>query len=227
MQRLFSADVIDIELLYHPATGAILYYYAKRYNIKYIIDGVNSQTEGIRIPNNWRWYKFDALNIKSISQDVKYSNFPYFGTLDRFRAKISGFKRISILNYIQYNKGEALNELTKGYNYTQYSGKHEESTFTKFYQDIILPLKFGIDKRRLHLSDLILNGEIKREQALKILNFRQTLEEFLENDRFILNKLQLKQTEFRDYINREPKSHSLFKNEYRYVNSVKKMIRRP
>ena len=38
-------------------------------------------------PNNWRWYKFDALNIKSISQDVKYSNFPYFGTLDRFRAK--------------------------------------------------------------------------------------------------------------------------------------------
>ena len=41
-----------------------------------------------------------------------------------------------------------------------------KSTFTKFYQDIILPNKVGVDKRKLHLSDLILNREIDRDQAV-------------------------------------------------------------
>ena len=47
-----------------------------------------------------------------------------------------------------------------------YGSKHYEQVFTRFYQTYILPLRYGIDKRKAHLSNLILNGEITREQAL-------------------------------------------------------------
>ena len=48
-----------------------------------------------------------------------------------------------------------------------YPGKHFESIFTRFFQGYILPVKFNIDKRRGHLSDLINSGQITREQALE------------------------------------------------------------
>ncbi|MEI2709148.1 MAG: hypothetical protein V9E96_09070 [Chitinophagaceae bacterium] len=32
--------------------------------------------------------------------------------------------------------------------------KHYESVFTRFYQGYILPVKFSIDKRKAHLSNL-------------------------------------------------------------------------
>jgi hypothetical protein len=48
-------------------------------------------------------------------------------------------------------------------------GKHHESLFTKFYQGYILPTKFGVDKRRAHLSDRIRNGEMTRDEALTVI----------------------------------------------------------
>ena len=70
-----------------------LYYYAKKFKIKTIIDGVNQQTEGIKIPDNWRWYKYDGVNIRDISRRVTHVNYPYFGTIDRIKAKIKGIKQ--------------------------------------------------------------------------------------------------------------------------------------
>ena len=42
-----------------------------------------------------------------------------------------------------------------------------ESVFTRFYQGYLLPKKFKIDKRILHLSTLIVTKQISREDALK------------------------------------------------------------
>lgn len=227
MQKSFMlADVVDIELLYDHAAAAILYYYAKKFKIKTIIDGVNQQTEGIKIPDNWRWYKYDGVNIRDISRRVTHVNYPYFGTIDRIKAKIKGIKRISLLNHISFQKNDALKKLEDRYKYQRYAGKHEESTFTKFYQDIILPNKFGVDKRKLHLSDLILNREIDRDQAVNAIKSVKTLEYFLDTDCFILNKLNLSKNEFRNYITRPIKKHSDFRNEYATVNFVKKIVRR-
>ncbi|ROV56168.1 N-acetyl sugar amidotransferase, partial [Vibrio ponticus] len=47
-----------------------------------------------------------------------------------------------------------------------YGVKHGESKFTKFFQNYYLPKKFGYDKRRAHLSSLILAGELSRSEAL-------------------------------------------------------------
>jgi len=47
-----------------------------------------------------------------------------------------------------------------------YGGKHYESVFTRFFQAYYLPTKFGYDKRKAHLSSLIVSGQMDREQAL-------------------------------------------------------------
>ena len=57
--------------------------------------------------------------------------------------------------------------LEKNYSYKPYPYKHYESIFTRFYQGFILPKKFGVDKRRVHFSTLIISNQIARETALK------------------------------------------------------------
>ena len=41
--------------------------------------------------------------------------------------------------------------------------------FTRFYHGYILPQKFGVDKRRVHLSALILTAQMTREAARLLL----------------------------------------------------------
>ena len=102
-----------------------------------------------------------------------------------------------------------------------YGGKHYESTFTKFYQAHILPAKFGVDKRRIHLSDLIMNGEIRREDAVRELG--QPLYELnqLEQDRaYICKKLGFSEAEFAAYLSAAPASHYDYPSYARFAERL-------
>ena len=86
-----------------------------------------------------------------------------------------------------------------------YGGKHYESIYTRFFQGYILPVKFGYDKRKGHLSSLICSGEISREQALDDLKkptYAPTLQE--EDLEYVVKKLGLTADEF-EAIMRLPK----------------------
>ena len=54
------------------------------------------------------------------------------------------------LNFLKYNKLEALYELKNTIGWTDYGRKHGESHFTKIFQNYILPERWGYDKRKLH-----------------------------------------------------------------------------
>ena len=81
-----------------------------------------------------------------------------------------GIKWVRFLDYLDYEKGESVKRLTKEFGYEPYLYKHYESVFTRLYQGVILPKKFNIDKRKNHLSALIMAGEISRDKALEQLN---------------------------------------------------------
>ena len=85
MQSFFDADVLDVELLYDNAMLAVNYNQAKLNNINHILGGTNVVTEGIKMPNNWSWLKYDKKNIKGIANlnKVKLKTFPSIGILDR------------------------------------------------------------------------------------------------------------------------------------------------
>ena len=61
-----KANVVDIELLMDNAMLRLNYALAEKFGLKYILSGSNSATEGVKMPKNWNWLKFDAKNIKAI-----------------------------------------------------------------------------------------------------------------------------------------------------------------
>lgn len=218
MQSFFDADVIDIELLYDNAMLAVNYQLASKYGIKYILSGSNSSTEGMRMPKNWNWFKYDKKNIKSIAKrnGVRIKTFPIISTMDylyyRLVKKISW---IPFLDYVEYNKAEAVKFLQDNYGFRPYPYKHYESVFTRFYQGYLLPKKFGVDKRKLHLSTLICSNQILREDAIDDLknNPYHSKVELVEDKEYFLKKMGWSKSNLKDYTNRREKSHAIYGTE--------------
>ncbi len=97
------------------------------------------------------------------------------------------------------------------YNYKPYQYKHYESTFTKFYQGYILVKKWGIDKRKAHLSARINSGFIKREEALLLLNEPPYPVNEQEDDKmYLLKKWDMTNEEFEVIMKTPPVEHSVF-----------------
>ncbi len=220
MNSFFNADVIDIELLMDHAMLAVNYKIAHKYKIKNIIAGSNQSTEGFEMPNNWVWFKYDKRNIKTINkkfENYKLKTYPFLSIYKyiylRFFKK---YKWIPLLDYFDYKKKEALNYLKENFDFIPYPYKHYESVFTRFYQGFILPKKFGVDKRKIHLSNLILTNQISRIEASKIMKndpYYSKLE--LRNDTdFFLKKMQWTKEKLFDYLNRREIKHDFYSNDF-------------
>jgi len=195
-----KASTPDLEISSDHAIVSLLYYYAAKENLKYIINGVNTNSESIlpsawsRGHNDWRYIrlinkKFSGYTLKTIPHR-SFLNSKY----DKYIKKIEW---LSILDYLDYNKFEAKKIIQKELNWKDYGGKHYESIITKFWQGYILPTKFGFDKRRAHLSSLIVAGQISREQALEELKLPAYPPEDIEKDiKFFCEKLGISLEEF-------------------------------
>ena len=175
LQRAFlKASVIDIEMLSDHAIFASLYKIRKEHNIQTVLSGTNYNTEH-GMPKEWVWPKMDLKNIKYIQKQFGAKSLKSFPTMSSFfwllmrRFGVGGVYE-EPLNLINYSKMHAMHELEKEFDWKYYGGKHYESVFTKFYQAYILPEKFGVDKRKVHLSCLIRNNEMTREEALEEMN---------------------------------------------------------
>lgn len=220
----FKANVVDIELLMDNAMLALNYQQAAKYGIRYILFGYNMATEGMSIPLGWNHYKRDVYNIRQIhkrfgSHPIK--THPLFPTTDYLRYKfIHKIKGVSFLNYFPYNKSEALDILQNEFGYKPYPYKHYESVFTRFYQGYILPRKFGYDKRRVHLSTLIISGQMTREEALKLLEdspYPDPIQE--EQDRiFVMKKLGFTEESFDRYMSAPEVPHQVYGSEEWLIN---------
>ncbi|WP_392891480.1 N-acetyl sugar amidotransferase [Pseudomonas migulae] len=218
MQAFFDADVIDVELLYDNAMLAVNYEQARRYGIKYILSGSNSATEGMPMPEGWNWRKWDKRNIKAIGRrnQVRIKTFPIMGTLGYiYNRVIRGIKWVSFLDFYDYQKDAALDLLEEKYAYKRYPYKHYESVFTRFYQGYILPQKFDVDKRKLHLSTLVMSGQMTREQA--IVHLQQSpyaSSEELDRDRkYFLKKMGWTESQLETYLQRSAKPHDAYPSE--------------
>lgn len=219
MQSFFDADVLDVELLYDNAMLSVNFTQARKYGIKYILSGSNHATEGMAIPSGWNWFKYDKRNIKALAKqfsNMKLDTFPAIGTLGYIWNEIVlKIKWVCFLDFVEYNKFEAIEILTRDYGYKPYPYKHYESIFTRFYQGYILPEKFGVDKRRLHLSTLVIAGQMSREEALKgLLGIPYPTIESLEEDKqYFIKKMGWSFAQLNDYITRPEKSHLMYPSE--------------
>lgn len=220
LQRsFFAAHVIDIEMLMDNAMQATNYAQARRYGLHYILSGSNRATEGMRMPAGWTHCKLDARNIRGIHSQfgsMPIRTHPLISTLGfTWNRLVRRIRWVSFLDYIDYRKDAAVELLVREHGYKPYPYKHYESVFTRFYQGYILPKKFGVDKRRVHLSTLIMTGQLSRAEAMALLKQDPYPDEKLkQQDRaFVCKKLGFSEAEFEEYLRAPAIPHRAYPSE--------------
>jgi len=195
------ASTPDSEIPTDHAIFATLYRVARRERIQWIIDGGNLATE-LMVPAAWSHGHTDWKYIRSINAmfgGAPLATYPHF-TLWDYVVRIpllDGLQRLSLLNYVDYDKPKAMEVIRTELGWEYYGGKHYESIYTRFYQGYILKEKFGFDKRRSHLSCLVKAGNLTREAALEELAAPAIPPAQLREDReFVLKKLRITEAEF-------------------------------
>jgi len=186
---------------------------------RYFVSGHNWATESIT-PIAWGWDAYDATNIKAIHKKygkIKLKEYPFISFYEnRFKIPyIDKIQKLRPLNCIEYDPNKALEILQREVGFEYYGSKHNESVFTRLLQTYIQPKKYGFEKRRAHLSSMIISGLITREEALTILKEESATQEQIEEDiKEVTKKMGITREEFDNIMNSshiEP--HSNFKND--------------
>lgn len=211
-----KSSVIDIEVITDHAIEAATYKIALQYNVKYIIEGHNIVTEAI-LPPHWGWSIKDYINIKAIHKiygQKKLKSYPFFSKKLWSQIKNAHVEAVNYLNWLPYSKKEALKILQQELDFVNYGSKHHENTWTRFFQVYILPKKFGVDKRKAHLSNLICSGQITKEEAVEEMLNPPYDEKLIEQDKkYVLKKLELSEQDFDKLMNAPVRRHKDFNVE--------------
>lgn len=223
-----KASTPDGEIPTDHAISALLFREADKRGIRYIISGMNFSTEAMSVPS-WAYGHSDWKYIRSVHKIFGSSSlrkFPHFTFMDLFWwTFIKGIKVVSILNYVEYSKEHVMELMQNELGWVYYGGKHYESVYTRFFQGYILPKKFNIDKRRGHLSDLILSGQIPREKALEEIQKPGYDAKLLRQDKeFIIKKFVLTEESFENLMKLPVKSFTEYPNSFEQVRFIKKIV---
>lgn len=182
------------------------------------------------MPHAWGHYNQDLRLLKALHRRFgtrPLRTMPMIGISNYLVSVfLLGIRQIPFLNYIEYDKQEAKDMLAREIGWRDYGGKHYESIWTRFFQGYYLPVKFGFDKRKPHLSSLICSGQMTREHALEEIEKPVYPPELLRQDmQFVMKKLELDQAQFDAILgaplrqaSQYPSNHFLFHEMGRYKN---------
>lgn len=224
------ASVRNLEAPSDHAIFATIYNTAIKHKIKYIISGVNYQTEFTSSISYGHAYS-DLKHLKAIHKlfgSKKLKTFPMLSHWKRmyFDLFSSRVKYVPLLNYMEYNKEKAIEELILKLGWKPYEGKHFESTITIFHQAFYLPEKFNLDKRRLHLSDLIRTKCINRDQALiEISTPILDSSKLSELVKYVSKKFELTEAELIQIVKKPEVPYTSYPNFDFQVKIVNKILR--
>ncbi|MAO65718.1 MAG: LPS biosynthesis protein [Balneola sp.] len=214
----FKSGVPHTDVPQDHAFFATMYKFASKHKIKYILTGGNYSTECVRNPLEWMYYQSDSIQLKDIHKkhgSGKLKDYPVTNILWHkvYLPYIRGIKLYRPLDYMVYNKDEAMNFLVEEYGYQKYPQKHFESRFTKFYESYWLPERFGYDTRKVQFSSLILTNQMTREEALKELKTPAYDPEQVEHDKeYVANKLRIPVSELEEYFKMPKRTYEDYKS---------------
>jgi len=227
----FRASVIDLEVPTDQLIVATLYKLAEQHNIEYTLSGNTFRTE-YAVPSDWIYRKkLDLVNLNNIHKKfgtIPLKKFPRIGINDRYRyqAKL-GISMVTFFDKIDFNVKDVKQRLINELGWTPYPGKHYESLFTRFYQGYILVKKFGVDKRKAHLSSLICSGQVTREEALEELSKPPYPIDLQAEDRaYVIKKWGLTEVEFERIMNEKPIPHEYYgeEKEMKVLNRLREKV---
>lgn len=195
-----KASVPDAEVPSDHAIFACLYHTATKIGVRHVITGLNVRTE-THMPSAWSdghvdWGYLKAVH-KAYGSGRRIKTFPHYNFFQYVTSFRKTHSTLNILDYVDYSKKDALVFLQDELGWRDYGGKHHESVYTRWYQGVYLPRKFGYDKRKCHLSSRICSGEVTREEALEELkkpSYDPALQQ--QDCEYVAKKFGLTQQEF-------------------------------
>ena len=200
--------------------------YSRKLGVKYILNGYNICTEIVSNPQSWfsdAGPAGDSTFVKDVLK--KYCDIPIkkYEFTNGFKHKfwipyVLGVKTVKPLNLVPFTKQEMIDTMAKEYGYVAYGQKHFEDLLTKFLEGWWNPTRFGFETRRAQLSSLVMTGQVKREDALKILS-QPPLSEEDAKDLFkqVAAKLQVSEEQLMEWHDM-PKCTEKFKSQKSFYN---------
>ncbi len=221
---VLKSSIVEVEIPTDIAILAAVHQAAAKHNIKYIISGGNYATEGL-LPEKWFYNPKDKKLITNIQKQFgtkKIKSFPFFDyKKEMFYKLIKGIKIVYILNYVPFNKAEAMQLLQDKLGWKYYGKKHGESKYTGFVQSYYQFEKFNVDYRRATYSTMICAGTMTREEAIEDLkNKPYDPEKIQEEIDYISKKFGLTSEEFMKIMNSPAKSYKDYPNDEKKLNFV-------
>jgi N-acetyl sugar amidotransferase len=202
---MFKSGVPHIDIPQDMAFIGVLYKFAEKHGIKYIINGGNISTECVSRPLEIIYWGTDMVQIRHILSrfgTIPMRTFPFSSIFQHkiYLRYLLGVKVFKPLNLMPYVKKDAIQLLSKEYGWKAYPQKHFESRFTRFFEGYWLPTRFGFDMRKVDLSSLILTGQMTRDEALAQLEQPPYDPKLIEQDfAYIAAKLGISTEELRTY----------------------------
>lgn len=222
---MFKSGVPHIDIPQDMAFIGVLYKFALKYKIPYILNGGNISTECVQRPLDIIYWGSDMRHINDILKKygtLEMKTFPFSSAFYHklYLRYFRGIKVIKPLNYINYVKKDAMQLMSDLYDWKPYTQKHFESRFTRFFEGYWLPTRFGFDMRRVDFSSLILTNQMTREEALEKLNDPPYDSELIDQDfKYIAKKLNISSDELKKF-HQMPKKYWM---EYKNLNSIFKI----
>lgn len=232
LQRaFFKSQVPDIDTPQDLVFFSSLYNYCAKNKIKYILTGGNFSTECVREPLHWgAYYQTDMKYVNDIHSKFGTRELKTFPTCDIFKYKIqyrfvNGIRVVKPLDHTRFIKKEAEDLLEKEYGWQRYKHKHHESRFTRWFEAFWLREKFGFDKRKNHLSSLVLTGQMSREDALRRVSEPELPADELKSEtEYVAKKLGFTMDELMGYFNGPNKTFQDYKNNYKLIQAGTKVM---
>lgn len=201
-----KASVPCIEAPTDVAIHAVLYQMAVEEGVRFILGGQSFMTEGT-VPREWSY--LDGTYIRSVHRRfgrARLRTYPNLSLKKIFHYTfVKRIRQIPFLNYFDYRKEDAKKFLSEKYGWADYGGHHYENIYSKFAFGWYLPVKFGIDKRKVSLSGPVRSGHLKREVALEMLKEKPRVD--LELVDYVIQKLGLSKENFEDLLKQPNKCY--------------------
>lgn len=218
---MFKSGVPHIDIPQDMAFIGVLYKFARKHGIKYILNGGNISTECVPRPLEIIYWGTDMSQIRDILSrygTLEMRTYPFSSIFYHklYLRYLRGVKVFKPLNYMPYVKQDAMQLLERTYGWKPYPQKHFESRFTRFFEGYWLPARFGFDMRRVDLSSLILTGQLSREDALAMLMQPPYDPVLMDQDfDYIAAKLGIANDELRGYRDMPKKFYWDYRNQKR------------
>lgn len=213
-QRAFVlSGVPNCDIPQDHAIAATVNKAAAKFGLRSFVSGGNWASESI-LPIAWGHDAQDLVHLRGVWKRFgDWRRARRFPTQSLFRRRIwqpyfRGVTVWRILNEVRYDPAAAELRLQRDFGWQTYGSKHCESMFTRIFQSVYLPLRFGIDKRRAHLASLVVSGLTTRAEAIASLKSPPMSEEQAERDAaYFCEKLRFSPEEWGQLISSPPKSH--------------------